>query len=79
MTPKLKNAEYAGGYRISLSYEDGTKGTIDLKDDLWGEVFEPLKDTAVFQSFKIDSELQTITWPTGADLAPEFLYEKASA
>jgi hypothetical protein len=51
---------------------------MDLTDELWGEVFEPLKDPQVFRKFKIDEELNTITWPSGADLAPEFLYDKAA-
>ena len=48
------------------------------KRQLWGEVFEPLKDTDVFRCFRVDTELDTIVWPTGADLAPEFLYERAA-
>ena len=44
-----------------------------------GEVFEPLKDPKIFQSFSINDELKTIVWPTGADLAPEFLYQQAVA
>ncbi len=44
-----------------------------------GEVFEPLKDPKIFQSFSINDELKTIVWPTGADLAPEFLYKQAVA
>lgn len=79
MTPKLKSAKYLNEYKISVSFEDGTAGVIDLENELWGEVFEPLKDLSVFQDFRVDSELQTIVWPTGADLAPEFLYQRAAA
>jgi hypothetical protein len=38
-----------------------------------------LEDPAVFRDFHLDPELNTVTWPSGADLAPEFLYEKAAA
>jgi hypothetical protein len=41
-----------------------------------GEMFEPLKDLEVFKSFRVDPEIETIVWANGADLAPEFLYEK---
>ena len=58
--------------------DDGREGIIDLEGELWGEVFEPLKDTDVFRCFRMDPELDTIVWPTGADLAPEFLYERAA-
>lgn len=79
MTPKLTKAEYLEGYKIKVSFEDGAVGIIDLEGDLWGEVFEPLKDLSNFKAFKVDSELQTIVWSTGADLAPEYLYECAAA
>jgi len=36
------------------------------------------KKLAVFKRFRVDTELDTISWETGADLAPEFLYEKAA-
>jgi hypothetical protein len=78
MTPKLESAEYAGGYHIRLRFADGRTGEIDLAGDLWGEVFEPLKDPVVFRRFRVDTELNTISWETGADLAPEYLYEKAA-
>jgi len=35
-----------------------------------------MKDPDVFRCFRVDSELDTIVWATGADLAPEFLYEQ---
>ena len=55
------------------------EGDIDLEKELWGEVFEPLKDLTVFKTFQINAELNTIVWPNGADFAPEYLYEQASA
>lgn len=79
MTPRLTAAEYVGGYRVRLSYEDGTRGEVDLESELWGEVFEPLRDVERFKTFRIDAELGTLVWPNGADLAPEFLYRKVAA
>lgn len=79
MTPKLVNAEYLSDYKIKIWFEDGAVGVVDLEKELWGEVFEPLKNVLVFQDFRIDKELQTIVWSTGADLAPEFLYRQVAA
>jgi len=38
-------------------------------------VFEPLKDIALFAQASVHPQLHTVTWPNGADLAPEFLYQ----
>ena len=79
MTPRLEKAEYVESYKIYVSFGDGSSGTIDLRNELWGEVFEPLKEISEFKKFRLNSELNTITWPNGADLAPEFLYEQVTA
>jgi hypothetical protein len=50
-----------------------------LAKELWGEVFEPLKDVGLFRRCHVNTELNTIEWDTGADLAPEYLYENAAA
>ena len=63
-------------YVIWLRFNDGAEGMVDLKDELHGEVFEPLKQVERFKSFKVDPDLETIVWDNGADLAPEFLYDK---
>jgi hypothetical protein len=34
-----------------------------------------LNDIQVFKQFSVHPELHTLTWPNGADLAPEFLRE----
>jgi hypothetical protein len=75
-TPKISEARYAGDYRIWLRFADGVEGEIDLEPQLWGPMFEPLKDEALFAQFKLSPERSTIFWPNDADLAPEFLYEK---
>lgn len=49
---------------------------MDLKDELYGEMFEQLKDPEFFKTVTVHPELQTLCWPNGADFAPEFLYEK---
>jgi hypothetical protein len=79
MIPKLESAEYVTGYAIRFRFADGSEEVVDLKDELRGEVFEPLKDPSTFRNFRLDHELNTVIWPSGADLAPEFLYEKAVA
>ena len=76
MLPRLRQAEYRSDYRIWLKFADGVEGEVDLEAELWGEVFEPLKDKTLFADFALDAELETIVWPNGADLAPEFLYQK---
>ncbi len=76
MLPKLKKVEYRGDYRVWLKFTDGVEGEVDLESELWGEVFQPLKDKARFAELSLDKELETIIWPNGADFAPEFLYQK---
>lgn len=76
---RLVAAEYVRDYVIRVRFKDGVEGLIDLKDELWGQVFEPLNEIGRFKAFRVDPEIHTIVWDTGADLAPEFLYEEALA
>lgn len=76
MTPELLDARPLDGYRVWLRFADGAEGEIDLDGELWGEMFEPLKDPGRFRELRVHPELRTLVWPNGADLAPEFLYGK---
>lgn len=78
VTPDLARATWLVGHRIRLEFEDGCAGELDMEDRRWRGVFEPLQDVAQFRQFRLNREWNTITWPTGADLAPEYLYEQAS-
>ena len=46
---------------------------VDLSADLWGPAFEPLKDPARFA--EVFLEHGAPTWPNGADIAPDAIYE----
>ena len=75
MIPQIIDVIYISDYKVWLRFDDGKEGEIDLKDELWGEVFEPLKDLSIFEKVRLDRELGTICWENGADFAPEFLYD----
>jgi hypothetical protein len=70
---KVVNAKYVDDFKITLMFNDGKEKCVDLKEELWGEIFEPLKDINYFKEFTLNPF--TIEWSNGADFAPEFLYE----
>ena len=70
---KVINAEYIEGFKIEIKFNDGKTKIIDFKDQLWGEMFEPLKNIEYFKKFKLNPF--TIEWENGADFAPEYLYD----
>lgn len=72
----VTDAKYIDGYKIRVRFNNGEEGVVDLAETLWGPVFEPLKDTAKFQRFEVSKVFHTIIWENGADLAPEYIYEK---
>ena len=71
---RVIEAKHVKDYTIWLRFQDGTEGEVDLKDELYGEVFEPLKDIDYFKSFIVNPEWHTIVWPNGADIDPDVLY-----
>lgn len=73
----VTEAKYVGAYKVELSFNDGRHGTADLADAPRGPVFELLKDESRFRNLRVDEELETIVWSTGADMAPEYLYFQA--
>ena len=73
MILKVIKAEYINEYIVKVFFNNGKEKTIDLKNELFGEVFEPLKNLDLFKSFSINCN--TISWTNGADFAPEYLYE----
>jgi hypothetical protein len=74
MITRIIDARYIDNYTVWLKFSDGAEGDVDLREELWGPVFEPLKDINIFRKFSVHPELHTITWNNGADFSPEFLH-----
>jgi len=69
--------EYKGGFVYHVVFDDGKSGNIAFSEYVGrGPVFEPLRDPAFFKRATVEGG--TISWPNGADIAPETLYEKMS-
>jgi hypothetical protein len=75
--PSVVRAQYRGTYRIHVTFNDRSEGTIDFRRWLKGPVFDPIKDLDYFRRFFVEGG--TVAWPNGADIAPETLYAAAKA
>ncbi len=73
----IEKATYINDYKVELKFTNNKVGIADLKNELYGTMFEPLKDKKLFSTLKVDKDLDTIVWDNGADFAPEFLYFKS--
>ena len=68
----IEDAKYLDGHKVWLRFSDGKEGEVDLQNELHGRVFEPLKEINYFREFSLEGH--TLTWPNGADFAPEYLH-----
>jgi hypothetical protein len=73
MLPHIIDSRYIAGHTVWLRFSDGAEGEIDLSSELYGPIFEPLRNIELFRQFVLHPELRTLVWPNGADFAPEFL------
>ena len=72
---EVKKIKYRGDYTYNIKFDDDVEGDLDFSEYLSkGPVFDVLKDEKVFSKATVEGG--TITWPNGADIAPETLYEK---
>jgi len=74
-TIRVTDVEPLDRFKLRLCFNDGRKRIVDLEDELWGPVFEPLKaDPELFRQVRVDDEIGTIVWPNGADMDPDVLH-----
>ena len=73
---RVAEVRHVQEYTLWIRFNDGVEGEVDLSDELEGPIFEPLHELGIFRSFQLHPDLHTVTWPNGADFAPEFLHDK---
>lgn len=65
------------GYRISLTFADGTAGIVDLSELAGHGVFALWNDYREFRKARI-GDTGELVWPGDVDLCPDTLYMKAT-
>lgn len=73
----LEEVKHHGEHKLWCRFNTGETGIADLKDVLWGPMFEALKDENEFKKIRLSETFHTVVWENGADIAPEALYERA--
>ncbi|MEK6573263.1 MAG: DUF2442 domain-containing protein [Chloroflexota bacterium] len=69
----VTEVKVVGPHSLELTFDSGLRKRVNLHRELYGPIFEPLRDPAYFAQVFIDPNSRTITWPNGADFAPDFL------
>jgi hypothetical protein len=76
MYPSVKEVIPRDDYTLSLLFENGEKGILDMKPMLAFGVFHRIKDLDNFKRVRV--AFDTIEWACGVDLDPEYIYAKCS-
>ena len=76
LTPDITAAVVVRHGVLRLTFADGLSGEVDVLDRMRGPVFDEARTPAGFAQVAVDAETGTVTWPGGADLAPDALYER---
>ena len=74
MWPGVKSVECKTDYILSVVFDNGEKGLLDMKPYLNFGIFKKIQDPRIFGTAHVSFD--TIAWSSGADLAPEFVYDK---
>ena len=74
----VTEAKVVGPYSLALVFDNGERKRVNLRAELYGPIFEPLRDPAQFAQAYVDADSRTVVWPNGADFAPDFLYRMDS-
>ena len=74
MYPSVKSVVPNKDFTIPVQFDNGERGTLDMKPYLDFGVFEKIKDYERFKQVRV--AFDTIQWDGGLDLDPEFVYAK---
>ncbi len=74
MYPAVTSVACKDGYILSIYFDNGESGLLDMKPYLDFGVFKIIQDPSIFETVHVSFD--TIAWESGADLDPEFVYAK---
>lgn len=74
MHPSVTYVTPSDDYTLKIEFDNGERGTLDMKPYLDFGVFQRLKDRNAFERVRVSFD--TVQWDSGIDLDPEFVYEK---
>lgn len=70
---RVTAVEIVGDYTLRVQFDDDTEQVIDFAPVLYGPIFGPLRELALFNQVRLIPEVGCLEWPTGADFDPETL------
>ena len=71
---EIIDAKIIKDFVVEITFDNLQKREVDLRPFLGKGVFKSLLKQRNFRQMKLDAELGTICWPSGADIAPDRLY-----
>ncbi|HEY3131180.1 MAG TPA: DUF2442 domain-containing protein [Acidobacteriota bacterium] len=72
---RVESFEIVAPCTMRVQFDDNTEQTINFEPVLAGELYRPLRDLSLFNQVRIDPEVHTLVWPTGADSDPATLHD----
>lgn len=76
MYPSVKEVIAGDDYVLSLKFDNGENGVLDMKPYLDFGVFQRIRDYGAFRKVRV--AFDSIEWECGVDLDPEYVYAKCS-
>src|SRR5262245_52661205 len=72
---RVVSLQFVGDFIAHLTFDDDSEQVINFELVLYGPMYEPLRDPAIFKQARIDPEVRTLVWPNGADFDPATLHD----
>ncbi len=75
MAPDVIASRHVGGTVVEIVFADGCRREVDIAalarpEGVFADLFKP----GFVASARVNPDIGTIQWPSGADLSPEMLY-----
>ncbi len=74
---KMTKLKVLPGHRLQVTFADGLSGIVDLSKDKFDGILAPLAGDAYFAKARLEDGV--VTWPNGAEIAPDAMYDEVRA